>query len=376
MELIGERTGPNGADSYRLLAEQASIFGRLTELQLEVFTTASAVAMSTGTDVHLPVDPDAFQEDEQWNRLAPLLKVQDAPARLVAQISESAMRTSPRLTLRVVRRLREAGTRIAIVDVGASSDSLSMIRVVKPDLVSIDVGLLLDRSGSHATSVSCVAAAQVEQGGTTIVASGVVNRRTYDVASMFGPERYASSSPTVVKAQRMSPSGPPDTASFNGAAPNGAASKVVPASAASAALRTRGRTAGLEPLLAISRHIEGEANSPDCVLLASMQHRDRFTAKTERQYRALARRCGFVGVLAAGWTPGVRDGVRLAWMDPEDPMTRTWNVVLLSGNASVALVAEERFDGADVGRARLFRYALLTDPAAVEAVAEELLDYF
>lgn len=116
------------------------------------------------------------------------------------------------------------------------------------------------------------------------------------------------------------------------------------------------------------------------MVLASIQRSEFLTDRTRRQYRALARRCGFVGIVGHDirrLADHSMEGVRTADFDPDDVMTTAWHVVLLSPTVSIALLATEA-DGDDAGRDadRRFRYRLVTNAGEVESAARRLLTYF
>lgn len=124
-------------------------------------------------------------------------------------------------------------------------------------------------------------------------------------------------------------------------------------------------------LLDVSRHIESQALTSDTMILSSIQRSEFLSERTQRQYRALARRCGFVGLVGEGLcgVSGVSmEGVRVAEVQPGHPMVDSWHVVLLSPTISLAPDAP--------AMERRFRYRLVTDAVEVEAAANRLLAYF
>ncbi|MEP4649850.1 MAG: DICT sensory domain-containing protein, partial [Ilumatobacter sp.] len=133
-------------------------------------------------------------------------------------------------------------------------------------------------------------------------------------------------------------------------------------------------------LLAMSRHIEAAALSPDCVVLATLQDVSNFTRPTRRQYRAMARRCGFVGVLGRNVSSVPSSevtGIRLVDLADDDPITSSWQVLAMSPTVSLGFVATEIDTTDDVDdMERVFRYRLVSHPTEVERAVRRLLRYF
>ena len=137
------------------------------------------------------------------------------------------------------------------------------------------------------------------------------------------------------------------------------------------------RVATKEQLLSFSRHLESMGSAADTVVLAALQHVENYTPRTRRQYAALARRFGLVGVVGAGVPSGVASGVKHGCVSPDDDLVSKWQVVVFSSSSSIALLAEQ-IDGHPGGRTtrdKLFRFRFATSPDEVEAVARRILSY-
>jgi DICT domain-containing protein len=128
-------------------------------------------------------------------------------------------------------------------------------------------------------------------------------------------------------------------------------------------------------LVAFSRHLERLAlASPDpTVILAALQHVRHFTPATRRTYDALGRDNPLVAVFGVGVdaTPGT--GLRGVALQPDDPLTGQWHVVVLGAQFAGALIAEDLGDtGEDLERR--FRYRITFDRDIVIEAARPLAD--
>ncbi len=144
-----------------------------------------------------------------------------------------------------------------------------------------------------------------------------------------------------------------------------------------------GRIATKRDLLHMSRHVESGVLTADCVLLSALQHADHLSWRTRRQYRALARRCGFVGMVGVDLSRAGGNelsGVRTADLRADDPMTANWWVIAMSPTTSIGLLATEIQPDPAAGPVadmeRLFSYRFISDPGEVENAARALLRYF
>ena len=343
----------------RLFAS-ATTFGRLGELELAAKRAAFCELLPDDVPLFVNLEPSLLCDPTWLGRLAEVWTDSGTRRPIVAEITERAVLLSPGSLLDAVDAVRSLGWDVALDDVGARSESLAALRLVRPDIVKLDMGLIRGDNRAHAAHVGAAVAGYREEHPCSIVAEGIETARDRALADVLGADLlqgYLFGRPASLDAQPIS---------------------VDPTASVSSSERWRvGRKADL---LHVSRHVESLVNTPDAVLLATVQHADHFTARTRRQYSTLSRRAGFVGVLgeSIGVHAAATPGVRLVDLDHDDATCLEWNVVILSPTKSIALLATEVDPhGDDVDQDdRRFRYRLVSDLAEVEQAARRLMRYF
>lgn len=290
-----------------------------------------------------------------------------AAARVVAEITERALLADPARLLRSLAALRERGCGVALDDVGAVPDSITMLPFVRPDVVKLDVSLVRGRpSGDQARIVTAVAA-YAERTGATVLAEGIETATDVDRARTLGA--------TLGQGWHFGPAGPmgphPPISrplAFLGAdAPRaGTPTRLVDPA--------RMRIGPKRHLLPISRHLETQGlqlGSPP-VVLAAFQDAAHFSARTARRYEALAARCPLVVALGAGLPAAPAGGVRGADVAAGDPLRGEWVVVVVGAHYAGALIAADLGDEGPEGDRR-FRFVLTHDHDMVIRAAWSLL---
>ncbi len=356
--------GPVGSplETPNVLFEAATTFGCLPELELAAKRAAFAAGVPPQLRLFVNLEPAAVERPEWLDELADAWLTGGAHPLVTVELTERALIASPGRLLHTVAFCRSLGWSIALDDVGARSDSVAALRLVKPDVVKLDISLIQGKGGNHATRVSTSVATYGDRHQIDIVAEGVEHPEQMVMGEMLGANLF--------QGYRFGRPGPLD------AITSASAERPPPVTTAQPRVATK------RQLLAISRHLESEATSSDCVLLASVQHTRFYTDRTRRQYEALARRCAFVGVVGQELGSTTHNGVRLAPVDAGDPLARRWWVVLLSSHASLAMLAEELDEPASPDAPstaeadRRFRYRFVTEPDEVEAAALELFARF
>lgn len=129
-------------------------------------------------------------------------------------------------------------------------------------------------------------------------------------------------------------------------------------------------------LLLVSRTVERRVRgSVDPVgVYVTLQHRRHLTARTLQRYRDLAAAGHRVVLMAEGLTPEPSDpaGLRRVALDPQDPLTREWDIVVVGRATAYAFAAADRGDaGPDL--ARRFDWVTSTRTEAVVAAARTLV---
>ena len=357
--------GPLGTeleDPLQLFAH-AETFGQLANLELAVKRAAFAMPRPKGTALFVNLDPAVAVLPGWIEQLSSAWDEAGAPGPLVCELTERALTASPGRLLRAVDRCRENGWLIALDDVGSRDDSLSALRLLRPEVIKLDMRLIGPSSHQQAAAVSIAVAAYRNRFDAEVVVEGVETQSQAVLAEVLGatclqgylfgrPSAEAVLLPGVATDElrtRTYPFGPPPQ------------------------LTESHKLATKRELLTLSRHVERSSWSSDGIVLASIQHRAFYTESTKRQYRALARRCALVGVVGRELRTGVDHSVHLASIEAGSPLENFWQVVSLSSNNSLALIAKEVPAETSGDPERLFRYRILTLPDEVEATARQLL---
>ena len=336
--------------------------GRVGELDTKC--QRAAVEGLRGSD--LPEGFKVFVNVEPGMSVAALTERSTGP-RLVAEITERALMNNPAELLRSVRQVRARGCGIALDDVGAVPDSLSLLPFLAPDIIKLDISLVQRWPDAGQARILTAVSAYAERSGATVLAEGIETeahlQQSLALGATLGQGWYFS---------RPGPLGahPPLHQSIS------LLDAPVLCSGTPFDLldprRVRIGTKGL--LLSISRHIEQQGLSLETppLVLAAFQSAGRFTPATAARYRDLAERCPLVLALGAGLGTNPARGVRGANLSPRDPLRGEWTVIIVGAHYSGGLIAKDLGDtGPDLGRRYLF--ALTHDHDTVLAAATALL---
>lgn len=349
----------------------AETFSRLAELDLAAKHAAFRSGIPDWLTLFVNVDPTVLTDDRCRAALLDSWSTSGFGGKVVIELTERSLVTSPGRLLRAIDSCREAGWLIALDDVGARAETLTALRLVRPDIAKLDLSLVDGRNRSHAASIAVALSAHQDRWPLAVVAEGVETSEHEDIARDLGA--------TLLQGFRFGRPGPLAAAIGVAAGPGGDVSQPPPSPAllswiARSTGRTK-RTTTKRHLVDVTRVVEAMAGGPESIVLAALQSATSYTQQTRHQYRALARRCGIAGVLGVGIAPGVVNGVHHAPIPVGEPLAHQWIVVVLSADGAIALLAEETTPARD-DLDRGFEYRVTRDPDEVEAVAHRLLAYF
>lgn len=291
---------------------------------------------------------------------------------IMFELTERSLMIHPRALLAKVAALRRDGFLIALDDVGAHPDSLSLLDVLMPDVIKLDLQLVQTQPRRDRTRTIAAVLAHQERTGATILAEGIENDDHLEQALVLGAtlgqgfkywrpgaDEEVQPWPQPVKAQlpQRVLSSPCDLLSGNA---------------------TR-RTARKEILTALSQNIEDHAlhTADPPMVLSTLQEVRNFTAGTRRRYLHLARSCPLVAVFGQKLPADLGFGIRGVALRDTDPLCNEWTVVALGAQIAVALIAREcedseNRDGPD--NDRRFEFTITYNRSLVTAVARTLLD--
>lgn len=342
--------------------EAARRQGRVEELDHR----CQQAAIDGAAGVALPEEFALFVNVEPGSQPGPCTT---APigARIVAEITERALLHDPASLLRSLAALKERGCGVALDDVGAVPDSITMLPFIRPDVVKLDISLVHGRPSREQARIVTAVAAYAERTGATILAEGIETAKDVDRARTLGA--------TLGQGWHFSRSGP--LAAYPRISrPVRLLEPVEPSTGTPARLvdPAHTRVGSKRHLLPISHHIEEQGlqlGSPP-VVLAAFQDAAHFTPGTALRYETLAARCPMVVALGAGLPASPVRGVRGASVPHDDPLRGEWVVVVVGAHYAGALIAADLGDdGPDAERR--FRFAVTHDHDTVVRAARSLL---
>lgn len=305
-----------------------------------------------------------------------LLEARDqaqANLRVTVELTERALTARPAELLALVEHYRDRGWGIALDDVGIDARSVSLMPLLAPDLIKLDMSFVQQPITRDRARVLHAVVAEAERSGAIVLAEGIETDRQVEVACGIGATlgqgwllgRPGPLVPAAAIAPRI-PHGPrrPGMTAID--------ANATPFEALLAAGRPR-RSAGSGLVREMSLALEAEAlaQGPSALLLATFQEARRFDAPTARRYSEIAEHAALVGALARGLGQTPCAGVRGAALSAADSLRSEWDVVVLGPHFAGALVARER---PVVGGARReLEYILTYDRDLVITAATRLM---
>ncbi len=285
------------------------------------------------------------------------------------EITERALAVRPADLLATVRRLRAAGWRIALDDVGADDLSLAFMPLLAPDVIKLDLALVQGRPGRKVAEIMNSVNAHAERSGCIILAEGIETAEHLDVARALGaalgqgwlfgrPARKPVSG--LATGELRLPALPPVSVARS------------PFQCLPDSVALRYSTKKL--LIEVSKHLEREAGrlGKSGLVVSTFQHARYFTPSTARRYTDLAERLGFVAAIGSGLLPEPAPGVRGADLEAGDPVLQEWDIVVLAPHFAAALIARDLGQGG-AEEERFFEFALTYNRATAEAAARSLM---
>ncbi len=365
--------GPSGElefpDRLFAAAREADLLQELDELCLRnALATAGSAGIADPMTLFVNVEPESVSE-LFLERLIVSAREADSCLQLVLEVTERALDARPAELLRIIRRLRRAGWRIALDDVGADDLSLAFMSLLQPDIVKLDMSLVQGRPTQSGAQIMNAVNAYADRTGCVILAEGIETQAHLEMALALGArlgQGWMFGRPTRVVPQ------PAELRRL------GFRAQVVPAAVYSpfedltTGLTVRRSTKQL--LVQVSKTLEAEAAllGSTALVLSTFQEARNFSCGTVERYQELARKVGFVAVFGQGMGPEPADGVRGGDLHPHDPIVSEWDIAVLSPHFAAALLAHDLGDTGPDG-SRIFEFIVTYDRKIVERVAETLL---
>jgi EAL domain-containing protein (putative c-di-GMP-specific phosphodiesterase class I) len=363
--------GPAGsrwASAEALFAEAYRV-GKAVELdwvcRLAAARSFIEAAMPESIALFVNVEPMAFGSSCPSDLAEPLSEALTGHGRVILEVTERSVSSAPAEMLRAVENARRNSFGVAIDDVGVEPASLAMMPLIRPDVIKLDLTLVQQRHSPATARIVNAVLAEAERTGAAILAEGIESDRHLRVAQGMGAtlgQGWHFGKPQIC------PSPPPAaTHPIEFLAAVDSAEAPTPF----AAVHERRISQGAEQLLALlSRHLEyrGFDAMDPIVLLACFQDVNRFGERTRRRYEQLAARGVFTAVLGRNMPTEPGPGIRGARLEPSDPITHEWAVIVLGTQFAGALLAKEHGDDSDV-----FDFVVTHDSDGVIAAARPLI---
>ena len=385
------RTGtPEAPAPPTALFARAAREGRLPELDWACRAQALRAASAGGLGawaagavaLFVNAEPASSSSPFTWDFLEADRALDPGVVR-VLEITERALTGRPGPLLDMLDAVRAAGWRIALDDVGVVPASLSLLPVLQPDVVKLDLQLVQRRSDAHVAETVSAVAAYAEETGALVLAEGIETRAQADLAVSMGArlgQGYLLGRPAPLAGLDAYGPGPVPTARPHGAhdlprwrppvAPPRTGTPYDLVAAKAPALRR-----ATKPLLVgIARWLERQALviGEPAVLISTFEHQRHFSPPSVRRYGTLASCCSLVVALGQEMPEEPAPGVRGIPLAADDPLVDEWDVLVLGPHFAAALVA---IDLGDTGPddERRFDYTVTYERSDVVAAARGLL---
>ncbi|GAA2724911.1 diguanylate cyclase domain-containing protein [Cellulomonas aerilata] len=365
--------GPRGPlERPDLLFAAAREAGRLRELDELCRRTALRTAITAGVLAPLTLFVNVEPEVLDTAPLEELLAISAAAPRdlqVVLEITERAIAARPAELLATVQRLRAAGWRIALDDVGADDLSLAFMPLLRPDIIKLDLRLVQQRPGPELAEIMNAVNAEAERAGTVVLAEGIEHEGHLTMALALGA-RLGQGWLFGRPSDGLAPGLP--TAPLQLRTPPVVREQASPFACLPEGTPLRRSTKAL--LIEVSKHLEREAMrlGSTCTVVSAFQEARHFTPATAHRYRELVARVGFVAAIGEGLPAEPVAGVRGADLAADDAVRGEWDVAVLAPHFAAALLARDLGDtGPD--RERMFEFALTYDREVVADAAQALM---
>jgi EAL domain-containing protein (putative c-di-GMP-specific phosphodiesterase class I) len=347
----------------------ATASGQLAELdsacRYAAIRGALDVGMAPGQTLFVNAEPATFGTDVSEDA-AIFVERATKKLRIMIELTERSLLRNPSDVLQIVRWARAHGCGIALDDVGADPESLTILPFIAPDVIKLDISLVQVQPGIEQGRIMAAIQAHAEATGATILAEGIETAEHLEQAQALGA--------TLGQGWYFGRPGPlPADPPCRSPIALSVSAHPVPTPFALVERSDRLRVAPKKTLLGMSRHFESLGHKDrDLVVLAAFQTAERFAAATKQRYEMLAAHCPLVGALGIGMSTSPAPGVHGAGLEVGDALTGEWTVVVVGAHYAGALIARDCGDtGPDAERR--FEYVVSHDRTLVLDAARSLL---
>jgi EAL domain-containing protein (putative c-di-GMP-specific phosphodiesterase class I) len=318
------------------LFEAARAQDRLAELdaacQIAAVEGAMGQAIKSPLTLFVNVEPDAA-------RFESLPRI-ERDMRGIVELTERTLTSRLAELLPAVQSAREKGWGVALDDIGADTRSLALMPLLRPDVIKLDLRLVQAHPTPEIAAIAGAVGAQAERTGATVLAEGVESEQQAQYGRALGATlgqgfHFGRPSPDV----KPMPAADIPLPIYSAALPY---TWRTPFELASAHRTVRHATIPL--LAAISRELERQAalRANSSLLISSFPGVDRWMSQMDEVYKELSAELAFAAVLAVGVPPEPAPGVKGINIHEDDPVSGTWNVIVISAHFAAMLAAKER----------------------------------
>ncbi len=118
-------------------------------------------------------DPEAMNSAPDPATMKMLGRAAAAGIRIVIEITEKSLLANPRALLGAIAMLRSRGWGIAMDDVGVEDESLTLLPILRPDVVKLDMSILHNPFDAQAARISAATRTYCDRTGALMVCEGV-----------------------------------------------------------------------------------------------------------------------------------------------------------------------------------------------------------
>lgn len=176
-------------ESPEALIKEAYRENRVAEFDWVARAAASraALAASLGPDdlLFLNIEPLALASPCP-DDLRPEIDEAFSRFRVVLEVTERSLDIDPRTLFEGIDRQRQTAYGLALDDVGSDVRTMSMLPVVRPDVIKLDLKVVQSSPSPAAMKVLHFAYEEAERTGATILAEGVETERHHEVVRQLG----------------------------------------------------------------------------------------------------------------------------------------------------------------------------------------------
>ena len=364
--LVRGPTGSRLASAPSLLTE-AYRTGRVVDLDWEARASACRAALAAELNPDMPLFlnveplaldskcPDDLREDidAAYQRL-----------QIVLEVTERSLDRDPRSLLDGIAQVRGAVGGLAVDDVGANAGTLSMLAILEPELIKLDLQVVQSKPTPAIAKILDCVYAESERTGATILAEGVQGGRHVRAARSLGAalaqgRHFALPAPMPFR--------PPTPARPLAVQPRPVSTVTTPFDAVHGRPISRATARLLVPL-GLQVAYGGVDLVESATLLALFPDPKMFGDAERDNFSRLAWQGVLTGVLGPGIAAHPGGGVRGGYLDTDDPLNSEWAIVGLSPHTAGAMLAR-----AIPGARSEYWFAVTHDRQRVLAAARCLL---